>query len=56
MKTIILSLVIGYLFGSFLTAEAVSYKYFGESIQSIGTGNPGMANVMSQIGKNREAF
>ena len=53
MKTIILSLIIGYLFGSFLTAEAVSYKYFGKSIQSIGTGNPGMANVMSQIGRKQ---
>lgn len=53
MKTITLSLVIGYLFGSFLTAETVSYKYFGKSIQSIGTGNPGMANVMSQIGKKQ---
>lgn len=47
MKIIILSLVIGYLFGNFLTAEAVSYKYLGKSIQSVGTGNPGMANVMS---------
>ena len=53
MKIIILSLVIGYLFGSFLTAEAVSYKYLGKSIQSVGTGNPGMANVMSQIGKKQ---
>lgn len=53
MKIIILSLVIGYLFGSFLTAEAVSYKYLGKSIQSVGTGNPGMANVMSQIEKKQ---
>ncbi|MDD7218871.1 MAG: glycerol-3-phosphate acyltransferase [Clostridia bacterium] len=53
MNKIIISVAIGYLFGSFLTAEAVSYKCTGKSIKYIGTGNPGMANVMSQIGKKQ---
>lgn len=45
-----ISLIIGYLIGNFLTAEVVSRKYKGKSAFEIGTGNPGMANVMSQCG------
>lgn len=44
------SIWIGYLFGNFLTAEAVARKYKGESAYDIGTGNPGMANIMSTCG------
>ena len=40
----------GYLFGMFLTAEIVTRKYAGKSSFAIGTGNPGMANVMAQVG------
>ena len=43
-------LVIGYLFGCFLTAEAVVRKYTGKSVFTTGTHNPGMANVMANLG------
>ena len=49
----IISILIGYLFGNFLTAEIVSRKYTGKNIRQIGSGNPGMANVMSNIGKKQ---
>lgn len=41
----------GYLCGSFLTSEVVSLHYTGRPASQIGSKNPGMANVMSQIGK-----
>lgn len=44
-------MLIGYLFGCILTAEIVSKHYTGKSTSEIGTGNPGMANVMGNIGK-----
>lgn len=44
------SLLIGYLCGSFLTAEVIVRKIKGISVFSIGSGNPGMANVMAQCG------
>lgn len=47
----ILSLLIGYLFGCILTAEIVSHHYTGKPIREIGSKNPGMANVMSNVGK-----
>ena len=47
----IISLAIGYLTGCFLTAEMVARLSTGRSIREIGTGNPGMANVMANIGK-----
>lgn len=53
MLEIIISLAVGYLCGSFLTAEVVAHVYTGKSIGEIGTGNPGMANVMSEIGKKQ---
>lgn len=46
-----LSLIIGYLAGCFLTADVISHIFVHESVFSIGTGNPGMANVMACIGK-----
>lgn len=47
---IIVSLIIGYAFGNILTAELVTRKAMGKSIFEIGTGNPGMANVMAKVG------
>lgn len=47
----LLSMLIGYIFGSFLTAVVVAKKFTGKDISEIGTGNPGMANTMAQIGK-----
>lgn len=44
------SLLIGYGFGNILTAELVTRKYRKMSVFNIGTGNPGMANVMAQCG------
>ena len=40
----------GYLCGCFLTAEAVSRHAAGKSASRLGTGNPGMANIMAQLG------
>lgn len=45
------SLVIGYFAGCFLTAAIVARVAKGRNIREIGTGNPGMANVMANIGK-----
>ncbi len=46
----LISLLIGYAFGNFLTAELVSRKVSGNSVFNIGTGNPGMANIVNQYG------
>lgn len=47
----ILSIVIGYCFGCFLTAELVARKIAGKSASELGeTGNPGMANIMASLG------
>ena len=43
-------LVIGYVFGNFLTAEAVARLFAGKKPDEIGSGNPGMANIMSNVG------
>ena len=48
---IIISLIIGYLFGSILTASIISWIKTGRDISQIGSGNPGMANVMANIGR-----
>ena len=45
------SLGIGYLLGTILTAEIVAGVFAGKSAGSIGTGNPGMANIMANMGK-----
>lgn len=50
MKERIICLVIGYLFGCVLTADIVVKKKTGKRADAIGTGNPGMANVMAQLG------
>ena len=47
----IASCLIGYVFGCFLTAEAVARRYAGKSAKYLGeTGNPGMANIMASLG------
>ena len=45
------SLLLGYGFGCFLTAELVAYRRTGGSAAAIGSGNPGMANIGAQLGK-----
>ena len=51
MKAYILSALIGYVCGMFLTAWFVARIWAKKDISEIGTGNPGMANVMARIGK-----
>lgn len=47
----VISLLIGYVSGMFLTAEIVARIYAGKSSSEIGTtGNPGMANIMANLG------
>ena len=47
----ILSLLIGYCFGCFLTAELIARHYAGKQAAELGeTGNPGMANIMASLG------
>ncbi len=47
----ILSILIGYCFGCILTAEIVARKFAGKPASQIGeTGNPGMANIMINLG------
>jgi len=51
MKERMISCLIGYLFGCFLTAEVVAKKVAGKSSSELGvSGNPGMANIMSTLG------
>ena len=51
MKEKVICCVIGYLFGCFLTAEAVAKRYAGKSSSQLGlSGNPGMVNIMSTLG------
>ncbi|MQN00657.1 MAG: glycerol-3-phosphate acyltransferase [Lachnospiraceae bacterium] len=51
MTNKIICLIIGYFFGSFLTAEIVTRRLTGRPCRELGTsGNPGMANVMAHLG------
>ncbi|MCD7750035.1 MAG: glycerol-3-phosphate acyltransferase [Oscillospiraceae bacterium] len=50
------SLLMGYVFGNFLTAELVSRRIAGKSSFERGSGNPGMANIAAQDGANSAAF
>ena len=43
-------LIIGYLFGCFLTGELVARCRTGGSAAQVGTGNPGMANLAHELG------
>ncbi|MCI1903701.1 MAG: glycerol-3-phosphate acyltransferase [Enterococcaceae bacterium] len=47
----VLTILIGYIFGCFLTGEVVSKFLSGKSAETIGSGNPGAANVGAQFGK-----
>lgn len=47
----IVCLLLGYLCGNFLTAEVVVKRAIGKRPQEIGSGNPGMANVMQEVGR-----
>lgn len=46
----LLSLLIGYAFGNVLTASLVVKKKTGKDVFKVGSGNPGMANVMRELG------
>ncbi|MCD6521234.1 glycerol-3-phosphate acyltransferase [Candidatus Calescamantes bacterium] len=50
MIKILLSLFLGYLFGSISFAVLIS-RLKGVDIRKVGTGNPGAANVFRQVGK-----
>ena len=51
MLSRILSVLIGYCFGCFLTAELIARLYAGKPAAKLGeTGNPGMANIMASLG------
>ncbi len=43
-------LLIGYLFGCFLTAEFICKKYTGRGVQEDGPDNPGMASITMRLG------
>ncbi|MBE6831131.1 MAG: glycerol-3-phosphate acyltransferase [Ruminococcaceae bacterium] len=45
-----LCIIIGYLCGCSLTADVVARRKTGKSVFAIGTGNPGMANILEQFG------
>ena len=45
------SLLIGYFCGCFLTAVIIARIFAGRDVSEIGSGNPGMANVMARLGK-----
>ena len=47
----IFCLAAGILFGSFLTAEYVARRLTGRTARDLGSGNPGMANIMATLGK-----
>ncbi len=51
MLSRVLSILIGYCFGCFLTAEVVARRVAGKPAAQLGeTGNPGMANIMASLG------
>ncbi|MCC8356478.1 MAG: glycerol-3-phosphate acyltransferase [Oscillospiraceae bacterium] len=50
------SLLMGYVFGNFLTAELVSRRIAGKSSFERGSGNPGMANIAAQDGAKSAAL
>lgn len=50
MSTRIVCLVIGYAFGCFLTADIIARVRLGKPAREVGSGNPGMANIVSLLG------
>lgn len=49
-------LAVGYLFGSFLSAEILAQTKYKLSLFEEGSGNPGMANTARVLGKKAAAF
>ncbi|MPM35125.1 Glycerol-3-phosphate acyltransferase [bioreactor metagenome] len=47
--------LLGYLFGCFLTAEIVAHHKTGKRVFNIGSRNPGMANIALSLGKKSAA-
>lgn len=47
----LLAMGTGYIFDNFLTADVVARLCTGKRAEEIGSGNPGMANIMSHVGK-----
>ena len=56
LKVRLCSLAVGYLLGGILTAEIAAKVFAKKPIGKIGTGNPGMANVMANVGKKAGFF
>lgn len=52
MKERILSCLIGYIFGCFLSSVFIAGKLTGRDPYDYGSGNPGMANVMAHEGRS----
>lgn len=50
------SLLIGYAFGCFLTADVVCRRLAGKPVFQVGVGNPGMANVGHELGTRAAAL
>lgn len=48
--------VVGYVCGSFLTADVVARRSMGRSVFELGSGNPGMANVGHVLGTRAAAI
>ncbi len=48
---LLISIILGYLFGSFPTAFLISKIFYQKDIRKIGDGNPGAQNVWRSIGK-----
>ena len=51
MTEVLFSLLIGYVCGCFLTAYFIAKRFAGKDVAEIGSGNPGMANIMCNVGK-----
>jgi glycerol-3-phosphate acyltransferase PlsY len=56
VTTRVVCLVVGYLFGMFLTADVVSRAISGKWARDVGSHNPGMANVGSLYGVKAAAI
>ena len=52
----LLCLLIGYVFGNFLTAVPVTRRLAGRDVFALGSCNPGMANVGKQLGTKAAAL
>ena len=50
ITSIILALLIGYIFGCFQTSYFISMKFKKKDIRDIGSGNAGASNITSEMG------